>query len=201
MVEKRQNKCEVCSVDYFGFGSKFCSYKCSAKNKKINGWIVKKCKTCKKDFPIKKSDANRRKAEFCSHRCVNHGKETENYRKTFENKKWVKDIKNRDNWGCKKCGSKEKLEAHHIIPFSFLVKECKLLKNFIPLYDLDNGVLLCRNCHKKTDSFNNRYPIEEKLFNCLFRYWEKNTNKQIQFDTFYRQWAEKKVAEIKETLN
>jgi len=41
----------------------------------------------------------------------------------------------------------------------------------------------------------------QRIRACLYRYWEKNTSKQIPFDTFYKQWSEKKIAEIKETLN
>ncbi len=40
----------------------------------------------------------------------------------------------------------------------------------------------------------------QRIRACLYKYWEKNTSKGIPFDTFYKQWAEKKVQEIKDTL-
>jgi hypothetical protein len=40
----------------------------------------------------------------------------------------------------------------------------------------------------------------QRIRACLYRYWEKNTSKTTPFDTFYKQWAEKKITEIKETL-
>lgn len=58
--------------------------------------------------------------------------------------KWRNSVLARDDHTCKQCRSKEKLEAHHIIPiksnpaFAFLRM---------------NGVTLCRKCHKETDSF------------------------------------------------
>lgn len=56
---------------------------------------------------------------------------------------WRKKIYSRDK-KCRLCGSKKKLEAHHIIP----VAECRLTA-FLQM----NGILLCRKCHIKTESF------------------------------------------------
>ena len=41
----------------------------------------------------------------------------------------------------------------------------------------------------------------KKLRDLLFIYWDKNTSKQTPFDTFWKQWVEKKCNEIKDTLN
>lgn len=57
---------------------------------------------------------------------------------------WRRIVHERDNHKCKLCGSTKKLEAHHIIP----IAECRDVA-FLPM----NGVLLCGECHKKTDSF------------------------------------------------
>lgn len=50
----------------------------------------------------------------------------------------------RDGFSCKKCGRNYSLEAHHIIP----ARMCD--DNFI--YSSDNGITLCRDCHKKFHS-------------------------------------------------
>src|SRR5215470_3994735 len=54
--------------------------------------------------------------------------------------RWSREVRERDGYECKKCGAKEYLEAHHIIPW----KNDKSLK-----YDLDNGITICRSCHIK----------------------------------------------------
>jgi 5-methylcytosine-specific restriction endonuclease McrA len=59
-------------------------------------------------------------------------------------KKWRAAVFTRDNFRCRECGSEENLEAHHIKPFSIAPEE---------MYVVENGLTLCKNCHKKTDSY------------------------------------------------
>lgn len=56
---------------------------------------------------------------------------------------WSKDVKERAKYLCERCGSKEKLEAHHEIA----VKVDSTKAN-----DLDNGICLCHECHMKAHS-------------------------------------------------
>ena len=51
---------------------------------------------------------------------------------------WAKMVKTRDEYQCVICGSKKKLNAHHIDP----VKTHPHLQ-----LDLDNGITLCYECH------------------------------------------------------
>jgi hypothetical protein len=67
---------------------------------------------------------------------------------------WRKKIYERDGNKCKLCGSGKKLEAHHIIPIS----ECRDTA-FLEM----NGVLLCHECHKKTDSFGGKTSKKKKM--------------------------------------
>lgn len=62
-------------------------------------------------------------------------------RKTPEYKKWREDVFRRDGYKCKICGVKGGvLNAHHIKPYS----------KFPNLrYSIDNGVTLCKKCHKE----------------------------------------------------
>ena len=54
--------------------------------------------------------------------------------------KWSLEVRERDGFMCRKCGSREKLNAHHIKPFA----------DFPELrFDINNGITLCEDCHKK----------------------------------------------------
>ena len=53
-------------------------------------------------------------------------------------------ILKRDNYTCKECGSKERLQVHHI----------KSRKDYPELImDENNCITLCITCHSKTDNF------------------------------------------------
>lgn len=54
---------------------------------------------------------------------------------------WRKTIFERDKYTCQSCGAKGQIEAHHIKEWA----KYPMLR-----YDLDNGITLCKNCHKKT---------------------------------------------------
>jgi hypothetical protein len=78
--------------------------------------------------------------------------------------KWSFRIFERDGWKCTSCTSTTNLDAHHIKPFSIIIKECLANANFktdLEKYnylktkpelidnELLNGITLCRECHKK----------------------------------------------------
>ena len=54
--------------------------------------------------------------------------------------KWADMIKERDGYACQKCGSKEELVAHHILPVASYPDKAR---------NIDNGVTLCSKCHKE----------------------------------------------------
>lgn len=81
------------------------------------------------------------------------------------NIKWYRRVYERDAFKCVKCGgNKPKLDAHHIMPLSHIIKRLSLGKKFLSdkdRYDwliqqpeildmeLTNGITLCRICHMK----------------------------------------------------
>lgn len=86
---------------------------------------------------------------------------TKTIRQSFEYKRWRQGVFVRDNFTCQKC--KEcggKLRAHHKKAFSILIQEAKNYMSlfnlytacmyYAPLWDINNGVTLCEDCHKKT---------------------------------------------------
>ncbi|GAB6075182.1 RNA-guided endonuclease IscB [Desulfurobacterium crinifex] len=62
---------------------------------------------------------------------------TEYQQKRYEGKNFREKVLKRDNYTCQICGSRENLEAHHIIPRS------KGGTNLV-----ENGITLCKDCHK-----------------------------------------------------
>ena len=68
-------------------------------------------------------------------------------KKQTEEAKWRSDVFQRDNWTCQTCNERSKkgkfiyLEAHHIKEWAKFPK----LR-----YNTDNGLTLCRECHKLT---------------------------------------------------
>lgn len=151
---------------------KLCSMECKSKHRSLflrrensSGWkggVTKNlvCKYCKKIF-----DSDKRTTKFCSKRCFKNwikdkndfliaiGKRRKNIKiypsqhRTDINlyKEWRKSILRKNKYTCQNCKQiGGKLIAHHIHPYN----------NYPELqYNLDNGITLCKECHKKTDNF------------------------------------------------
>jgi hypothetical protein len=75
---------------------------------------------------------------------------------------WRSQIFFRDDFTCQKCGQRGgKIEAHHIRPFKQLFEEVRRnlpLFNlfdgamlYSPLWDINNGITLCQQCHGTTN--------------------------------------------------
>jgi len=81
--------------------------------------------------------------------------------KLQETKQWRSDVFQRDNWTCQTCGARSKsgnkivLNAHHIKSFVQIIRDNNI-KNVIEaqlcneLWNVDNGVTLCFDCHNLT---------------------------------------------------
>ena len=105
------------------------------------------CPVCGKEFRAI-HEYKDRKSVYCSKECwTKRGKRVKRIVRTPEFRKWKREVFKRDNFTCQMCGAKTTLEAHHI----------KEKVNFPELeYDVDNGVCLCHDCHRKTDNYGYR---------------------------------------------
>ena len=100
------------------------------------------------------------KSHFWKGGQVNKMKQTRN---GVEWKLWRETVFKRDDWTCQECGVRGGiLHPHHI-------KEVSRFPELI--YTVSNGLTLCRDCHKQTDSYG-------------INHWEnRQRNKQGQFKT------------------
>lgn len=149
--EKVEYTCEICGKIFTSKNSsnanRFCSRECYDKYHAIKN-KERKCLTCGKTFLAKTSED-----KYCSRECYDSnrhmpkGKDHWNWkggmidnRDSAKYKEWRIKVYERDNYKCVKCGSKEKLNAHHI----------KSWKNYPGLrYNVSNGETLCEKCHIK----------------------------------------------------
>jgi hypothetical protein len=68
---------------------------------------------------------------------------------------WRISIFERDSFSCQECNSKKDIEAHHINRFIDICREFNIVTleeslNCVPLWDINNGITLCEECHNET---------------------------------------------------
>jgi hypothetical protein len=84
-----------------------------------------------------------------------------------EYKEWRSKVFERDGWICQTCGvSGVYITAHHKKSFSKILKENNIknineARQCKELWDIDNGVTLCEECHKLTDNYRGRGIIKK----------------------------------------
>lgn len=161
---KGERECPVCKKIFQVSGThnrKFCSKECCviAHPPPKQGTITPKtCEHCGKEY-FRKGAKARAESKYCSHECsiaAHKGDghwnwkdgvtpELHRLRNTAEYHEWRLAVYERDYWTCQHCGKKERddIVAHHIKSFN----------DFPDLrHDVDNGITLCRSCHKKVHS-------------------------------------------------
>ena len=84
---------------------------------------------------------------------------TKRIRHLYKYRQWKSDVFTRDNFICQECDKRGGyLEAHHIKAFSKIIEEnnIKTLEealNCDELWNINNGITLCLDCHTKTDNY------------------------------------------------
>ena len=194
-------KCSICGKEKRIIKSKLKNYKdfyCSdeCKNKgyslKYSGENSHKysrincnCEMCNKEFTLNKYEYENNNHHFCSKECrqkwlsifmsgelspnYNHNKTLEDRlkeRKYIEYYKWRKQVYKRDNYTCQCCGDNKghNLVAHHILNYS----EYKKLR-----IDVNNGITLCKECHKE---FHDKYGYKNNNEKQLNEFINKHGN-------------------------
>jgi hypothetical protein len=81
-------------------------------------------------------------------------------RTSFQYRQWRSDVFTRDEFTCCECGvvGSRKLVAHHIEPFNILLDKYNIRSlqdssDCDELWNINNGMTLCCDCHYKTDSY------------------------------------------------
>lgn len=138
--------------------------KISKAHKGIGEKFKKCCEVCGKGFYVVRSRLRRR---FCSRICAGKIKEEQSnwkggitplrhsIRTNFKSRQWRSDIFTRDNFTCQECGQVGgKLRAHHRKDFSLILQKYEIttLEEALDceeLWNINNGVTLCKKCHKK----------------------------------------------------
>ena len=170
---KVKKTCEICGHSflvhpYRANTAHFCSRKCKGvltsrrTGENHPNWksrIEKICINCGKTYYIIPSWE--KESKFCSKSCHSSYKmrgPKSNFwkggitpvhtqaRHSSEYKQWRKAVFERDHYTCRDCGKQSgDFHAHHIRSFS----------KYPPLrYDVNNGVTLCKPCHRKKHSHN-----------------------------------------------
>ena len=199
-------ECNTTISHYNNNKNHFCSQKCKAKWQEENnigennpswkgGSIKHNCDYCGKEIEIKKCNKNRSKNYYCSKECqdkhrsvIYSGENHPNYnpnitdeereikRNYAEYKDFIRGVYERDNYTCQCCGKRGyKLNAHHIYGYA----EHKDLR-----IDLNNGVTLCEECHKKYHKIYGRVNNNYKDFR-TFLYNEMMKQNTLEAKLFY----------------
>ena len=170
---REEKICPICKNKFSAFKSHnktYCSTQCSNRARPDRGgMIINECKICGKSYTPLRRGFYGRKQEYCSRECRAKGKSKENHwnwkggiaknhrRETHEYLDWRNSVYKKDKYKCQKCGKKcrkETIVAHHIKSWE---KYPKLR------FKIENGIVLCRSCHKKVHKdigYSTRFKIK-----------------------------------------
>jgi hypothetical protein len=143
-----------------------CSIECRDEYLNRENRVIVHCHHCGEELIRTKYRAEHTKHHFCNIECYNEHrariketyKQLSHYLRTSkEYESWRDDVYKRDHYACRKCGSKEKLHAHHIITLYDICVQYNMDLDEILTSELfndrDNGITLCPDCHQKEHPF------------------------------------------------
>lgn len=140
----------------------FCSSSCYGEWQKVHRVgvgrkrITVTCYTCGKEF--EKQPCAVTVHNFCSRKCFNEWRSSDDWsgennpawlggHLSYRGPNWNQQsqaAKERDQYTCQRCGSKEDLHVHHITPFH-------LFDDYREANRLDNLITLCNRCHRQSE--------------------------------------------------
>lgn len=148
--------------------------------------IIIPCSHCKKELSLQSNQVKNR--NFCNRICwalgtrgkdspVFNEKAVSNLRNRImqfaEYKEWRLQVLRRDDFTCQVCMWRNKglarrpLEVDHIKRFytlmiEYKIQDTKQARECLPLWDIDNGRTLCRECHRKSETYGKRGLKKER---------------------------------------
>ena len=154
--------CDFCGIMYTGQGAKFCGYSCSRKASPI---IMRGDENPSKRPNVRQKISDAKKGIGPSQNTIDacvkahkgfYGKDAKNgrwregidrsrnqeYRGRTDWKIWRTSVFARDGYKCIDCGIGGDLQPHHINPIRVCREE--------EIFDVNNGITLCRECHQHT---------------------------------------------------
>lgn len=159
--------------EYWYRTTKFCSQKCNGidkKGKSPHGWTDEQKEAMSK---LKTGQLHSDKTREKMRKSAKRGKDNHLWkggvskidrllRCSYKYLKWRSDVFERDKYTCRYCGvSGCYVTAHHIKGFSKILQENNITNSeeglqCQELWDLENGLTLCEECHSKTDNYKGR---------------------------------------------
>lgn len=158
--ERYSFTCEICGKQFKDKhkNRRYCSKECT--NKSFDRKISYNCENCGKLVSVKPYTYNKSEHHYCSDNCTRehrptwfNGEKIYNYdpkrsnelrksqRKSQEDSIFINGVKKRDNYTCQCCDNRGgKLVSHHLESYN---------SNVEGRYNIDNGITLCEECHKK----------------------------------------------------
>jgi len=135
---------------------KFCSTRCRQLGRIARGEVMGiMCPEIRQKSVTPESNAKK------AHQGVNHPRWIQDRslvkvkRTIAELRWWRAAVFHRDDYTCQKCGHRGgRLNAHHIKPYA-THPELR--------FDVSNGITLCVDCHKKTDSYGRKREIQNSI--------------------------------------
>jgi len=146
-VDRVDKVCEQCGDNYKVLPSqsdrsKFCSKECQLEStwETVSNTEIVQCSFCDEEFEAPVSFEQVYCSVDCNAKDMRFLPESErDIRKTREYRQWKKQVRGRDEV-CQDCGNSKNLHAHHNTDVS---------QEESSAFDVDNGVLLCVDCHAK----------------------------------------------------
>lgn len=150
-VAKHMAHRKYCSKECFGIMHKGDNN--TAKTKEVRDKISSKNKGLKRTLEMNKFNSERNKGSLHYNWKGGISALTARIRTLGQYKQWRFEVFKRDNFTCQKCFKRGfKLNAHHKVNFSTIVKEEAIntiegAENSKNMFNIDNGETLCKPCH------------------------------------------------------